>query len=224
MTTALQKLENYTQTLASKIEVGANQHKFIVTDSLASSEIYLKENSKLTMVALLTEGWEELKKLKFYHQGKGAVTNFIAINIGKEENKFPFETESIHEVPETKAFYYIKSALFDKSEVKYRGCLIIKPGAQLTDSYLAHNTLMLSPNAKTETIPSLEIEADDVKAGHAATLGQVDEETMHYMKSRGINEREAKDLLIKGFMEAELLNLESEETRLAMIEEVEKYL
>ncbi len=140
------------------------------------------------------------------------------------KENFNFETLSNHYSPETNAYYYTRATQLDKSKVRYRGSLNIKPKAQLTDSYLAHHTLMLSDKARTETIPSLEIEADDVKAGHAATIGQVDEEILHYMTSRGIDDKSAKDLMIKGFMEAELHMIPSEAVRMSLIKETEKFI
>jgi hypothetical protein len=122
------------------------------------------------------------------------------------------------------SYYYLRTALFDQSKVDYRGTLVIKPHAQQTDSYLAHHTLMLSPKARTETEPCLEIEADNVAAGHAATIGRVDEDMLFYLRSRGISTPEAHQMLIQGFMQADLQKIPNTELRKALAEEIQKFI
>jgi len=220
--TQLKSLPEYIEKFPENLTI--SEDKLIITETLNTANIHLTNGAKATIVALLTTGWTDEQFLKFHLQGNDCELNFIGLIIGKDKNTFPFQTESIHEVPNTRAYYYIRGVQFDQAFVKYRGCLIIKPGAQITDAYLGHHTLMLSKNAKVETIPSLEIEADDVKAGHAATLGRVDEETLHYMQSRGLDRRTAQDMLIKGFIEADLHRIPSESARIALMTAIEETL
>lgn len=176
--------------------------------------------ANLTFIATLKKGWEEVQKLNFQFEEESATLTFLAFIIAKENETFPFETISTHQAPHTNAFYYVRGAMLDRSQVNYTGYLIIEKGAQMTDSYLAHHSLMLSKDAKVVSIPSLEIEADDVKAGHAATMGRVDEDLLFYLESRGIDKQAGTDMLIKGFMEADLQKIPSEEIRLALSEEI----
>lgn len=176
----------------------------ILTYSLKTATIAIPADTNFTYVAFLKTGWRLPQKIQFDFEEENSTLNFFAFIIGAGKETFPFETISNHTVPHTNAYYHIRGAMFDRSEVNYRGCLNIKKPAQITDCYLAHHTLMLSPDAKTRTIPSLEIEADDVKAGHAATIGKVDEDLMFYLAARGINKEQGQSLLIKGFMEADL--------------------
>ena len=210
------------QTLPEKLEISGEQ--LFITDEVQNSEIHVAENSTLTMVALLSKGFEDRRKLNFHVNGQNSTVNFIGIVIADGQEKFPFETASNHYVPNTTAFYYLRSAMFDKSEIDYKGNLIIKKEAQQTDCYLSHNTLMLSKKAKTNTMPCLEIEADDVKAGHAAAIGKVDDELLFYLESRGIDKRQGQEMLIKGFLEADLKRIDSEEARTFIVKEIEKHL
>ncbi len=210
------------QTLAKKLEITGKQ--LLITNEIQNSEIHVAENSTLTLIAILSKGFEDRRKLNFHVNGQNSTVNFIGIVIADGEEKFPFETISNHYQPNTNAYYYIRSAMFDKSEIDYKGNLVIKKEAQQTDSYLAHNTLMLSKKAKTNTMPCLEIEADDVKAGHAAAIGKVDDELLFYLESRGINKREGQEMLIKGFLEADLNMIDSEEARIFIVKEIEKQL
>lgn len=220
----LAQTSQFIETIPDSLEISANQQKIIITDKITTSNIHIQEGTKLTFITLLKKGWQETQKLNFHLEGKGAEVTFLSFILGKQEEEFPFETISNHKVPETNAYYYIRSALFDNSQVRYRGSLNIKPKAQITDAYLGHHTLMLSKDAHTETIPSLEIEADDVKAGHAATIGQVDDDMLYYLGTRGINKQQGKDMLIKGFMEADLKKIPNEEVQKILIEEIESEL
>ena len=114
--------------------------------------------------------------------------------------------------------------MFDQSEVDYKGNITIKPKANLTNAYLAHHTLMLSKNAKTHTIPSLEIQADDVKAGHAATIGNVDEDLIFYLESRGLDKKSAQNLLIKSFMENDIKKIPDKKIQTILKKEIKKLL
>ena len=178
--------------------------KVVIIDELHSGTVKIKGHADIIIVALLNKGWEELKKIKFDFEDQDAKLQFIALIIGSNSDSFELETISNHHVPHTNATYYIRSAMFDRSRIDFRGNIIIEKGAHQTDSYLAHHSLMLSPNAKTDTEPCLEIEADDVAAGHAATVGRVDEHLLFYLQSRGLDRHQAQDVLIKGFLESDL--------------------
>lgn len=210
--------------LPAILEIPDNTNKIIVTDELQNSQITIKNDSNITFVAILKNGWAEPKVLNFNFHGQNSTLNFITVILGTDKNKFPFQTFSNHHQPRNNAYYFVRCAMFDHSEVDYVGNLIIKPKAQITDSYLAHHTLMLSPHAKTRTIPSLEIEADDVKAGHAATVGNIDDELLFYLGSRGIDKRAAQDLLIKSFIQEDLKRIPDEKIQDLLIEEIEKSL
>ncbi len=196
----------------------------IVTSSLSNSDIHIPANSRLTFIALLQKGWEGTQTLNFHCDGQNSEINFIAFILAKAGETFSFETISNHTVPNTNGYYAVRGAMFDKSQVNYRGQLNIKPKAQITDSYLAHHTLMLSKDARVNTIPSLEIEANDVKAGHAATIGKVDEDTLFYLVSRGISKKDAEHLLIQGFMETDLKKIPDEEIQKLLATEIENSL
>lgn len=192
------------------IVISEESSSILLTDELKNCTIRLGEGARLTFIFVGHEGWENLTKVQFEMAGRESELLFLGLIVGKEKTKFPFETISKHLVPQTKAHYYVRAAMFDHSLVDYKGNIIIEKQAQLTDSYLAHHTLLLSNYARARTIPALEIEADDVKAGHAATIGKVDEEVLFYLQSRGINEKEAEMMLIEGFSEPELKMIEDE--------------
>lgn len=200
-------------------------HKLTITDKIATQTIKVKKDQTLTYVALLAKGWEKTQRLTFEFNEENATLHFLAIMIGRNKEKFPMETLSLHKNRNTKAYYTLRSALFDESEVAYTGNLKIEKNAHSTDCYLAHHTLMLSKKAKTTTVPCLEIETDDVKAGHAATIGSIDEDLSFYLESRGLDKKSAKTLLIRNFLESDLLkNIPNEKVQKSLIEQIEKAL
>ena len=88
----------------------------------------------------------------------------------------------------------------DRAVGSFYGLVSIKKGAKNTDTFFREDALLLSDTAKAEAIPSLEIDENEVKAGHASTVGPVDEEQLFYLTSRGITRKEAESLVVRGFL------------------------
>lgn len=82
----------------------------------------------------------------------------------------------------------------------FHGKITVAPGAQRTEAYQESHGILLSENARIETLPQLEIYADDVKCSHGATIGKLDENQIFYMRSRGISEKNARDILLRAFV------------------------
>lgn len=195
----------------NKITISKN--RTIIVKELETQHICLEEGVKLTFILIATDGFQEPAKVTFELKGAGAELKFLGFIVGKKEKIFPFETVSLHRAPNTKAHYNVKAVMFDHSQVDYKGNIIIEKSAQMTDSYLSHHTLLMSEHARAKSIPALEILADDVKAGHSASIGKVDEEMMFYLKSRGIEDNEAEQMLVNGFFESQLATIMDENLR-----------
>jgi Fe-S cluster assembly protein SufD len=93
-----------------------------------------------------------------------------------------------------------KGVLDDRAKGVFQGKVHVHRGAQRTDGYQLNNALLLTPTAEIDSKPELEIYADDVKCSHGATTGQIDEDPMFYLRSRGIPESEARILLMSAFL------------------------
>lgn len=210
--------------IPSTLTLEQNTNQTLVFTELQTAQIHAKRDSNTVILALLTEEPKDEITLNFNLDEEGSHITFIGLIIAKDSQNYKIKTISNHHSPHTEAYYYIRSAMFDKSNIDYYGNLIIEKIAQHTDCYLVHNSLMLSPNAHTDTEPCLEIEADSVAAGHAATVGRVDEKQLFYLKSRGLNTKEAQALLIQGFMEADLSHIKDEQLRQQIITDLEKHL
>lgn len=107
----------------------------------------------------------------------------------------------IHKAKHTKANTIIKAVVEGSGEIEIQGKIIVEKGAQQTESFLQERVLLVSDQARAVAIPDLEIMADEVKCSHAATVGSIDNEQMHYLMSRGMNKKEAAKMIIDGFLE-----------------------
>lgn len=192
----------------------------ILLKTLTNFEITLNKNSNLTLVALLKKGWSNTRKLYFDFKGENSILNFIGIIVAKNNDSFSFETVSSHKIPNTKSFYDIHGVSFDKSTVDYKGKIIITKKAQHTDAHLDHHSLIFSKEAKIFTLPSLEIEANNVHAGHAATIGKINEDEIFYMGSRGIPQALAKNLLTESFLKAGLSKIKDQKIKQFVIDQL----
>ena len=104
----------------------------------------------------------------------------------------------------------------------YQGLIKVHKYAQRSDAYQANRNLILSDKARADSIPSLEIEANDVRCTHGATVGQIDEEQTFYLMSRGVTRHEAERLILQGFFQPVLERIPAESLRAIVTEAVER--
>jgi Fe-S cluster assembly scaffold protein SufB len=119
-------------------------------------------------------------------------------------------TTDLHEEGDTTGDTVWKGALTGESRASYEGLIQIVRGAQNTNTYLQTHSMLLSPNAKGDAIPSLIVETDNVSASHGGTVGEIDENQVFYMMSRGIPRREAVRILVEGYFEPVVQVIEDE--------------
>jgi len=111
------------------------------------------------------------------------------------------DTQQNHLVPHTNSDLLFKGALKEKSRSVWQGMVYVAPGAQKTDGYQANRNLILSDTARADSIPGLEISADDVRCSHGSTIGKIDPEPLFYLLSRGIPQEDAERLIVEGFFD-----------------------
>lgn len=119
-------------------------------------------------------------------------------------------TTDLHEQGNTTGDTVWKGALTGDSRASYEGLIHIVPGAQETHTYLQTHSMLLSPKAKGDAIPSLIVETDNVSASHGGTVGELDEEQIFYMTTRGLSRGEAVRILVEGYFEEVVSRLEDE--------------
>lgn len=119
----------------------------------------------------------------------------------RDKQQMTYNTLQFHEAPNCKSDFLYKSALQDRSRTVWRGMIKVAPGADKTDGYQRNDNLLLSDQARADSIPGLEIKADDVRCTHGSTSGRVDEELIFYAQTRGFTRQEAVRMIVTGFFQ-----------------------
>jgi len=136
--------------------------------------------------------------------GPGSNSEMLGLYFGDGDQHFDFNTGQDHVAPSTGSDLLYKGALDGRSRAVFRGIIRVRPGAQKTDAYQTNRNLLLSHGARADSLPNLEIEADDVRCSHGATVGELDAEAKFYLMSRGLDRTQAERLVVLGFL-AEVL-------------------
>ena len=144
---------------------------------------------------------------------------FSALSLGSEEHQ-EIKSSINHNFKNCQSYQKIKNVLNDQSKGVYQGKIFVKQEAQKTDAYQLSKALLLNDNAEFDAKPELEIYADDVKCSHGSTSGSIDLNSIHYLKSRGIPEKEAYKMLINGFLFEILEKLPDDNLKKFLIEKV----
>ncbi len=132
--------------------------------------------------------------------GPGANSDMLGLYFGDSDQHFDHNTTQDHVAPNTASDLLYKGALDVQSRSVFRGVIRVHKGAQRTDAYQTNRNLLLSDQARADSLPNLEIEADDVKCSHGATVGQLDAESRFYLMSRGLSREQAERLVVMGFL------------------------
>ncbi|HJX08544.1 MAG TPA: Fe-S cluster assembly protein SufD [Actinomycetota bacterium] len=156
----------------------------------------------------------------------GGFSEMLGVFFADETQHFDHRSVQDHAAANCTSDLLYKGALRDHSRAVYSGWVHVRPGAQKTNAMQTSRNMVLSESAKADAIPNLEIEANDVRCGHAASVGPVEEETLFYLQSRGIPRDEAERLVVTGFFQEVLDRVALEEVRtgaeLAIQEELAK--
>jgi Fe-S cluster assembly protein SufD len=133
--------------------------------------------------------------------GQGAVGRMSGFYFTEVNQHLDHDTQQNHLAANTSSDLLFKGALKGKSRSVWQGMIYVAPGAQKTDGYQANRNLVLDDQARADSIPGLEILADDVRCTHGATVGKLEEEPLFYLESRGIPRKDAARLVVEGFFD-----------------------
>jgi Fe-S cluster assembly protein SufD len=145
--------------------------------------------------------------------GEGATGRMSGFYFTHGVQHLDHDTQQNHLAPHTTSDLLFKGALKDRSRSVWQGMIYVAPGAQKTDGYQANRNLTLSPKARADSIPGLEILADDVRCTHGATVGKIDPGQLFYLRSRGIPYSEAERLVVEGFFDPIMQRIPFEDVR-----------
>jgi Fe-S cluster assembly scaffold protein SufB len=165
-----------------------------------SINLELERDASVELYAAWMGGrWRMVRQdMNMLEPGASWKETHLILGSGKEH--FDLDTQVRHLSPQTYSDVQAKAVLNDKARAVITGNVIMEKGARQGTADLQTHVLMLSPKSRADTVPGLEILAPDVKAAHAASVSQVDEEQLLYLESRGLSPDEARHILVKGFL------------------------
>lgn len=158
-----------------------------------------KRDSTVTVGTFSFGGKLIRNNLNFYLTEPNCVANMDGITLIDGNQLVDHHTLADHQAPHCNSNELYKGIFDEKSHGVFNGKVIVHKDAQKTDAFQANNNVLLSDSAQIDTKPQLEIFADDVKCSHGCTVGQLDEDAMFYLQSRGINKKEARAMLMYAF-------------------------
>jgi Fe-S cluster assembly protein SufD len=154
--------------------------------------------------------------------GRGSDVNLYSLNVPTDDQLMDQRTLQTHIASHSRSDLLYKNALLDQSRTIFSGLIIVEEDAQQTDAYQTNNNLLLSDQVEANSLPGLEIKANDVKCSHGATSGQIDDSNMFYFLARGIPRKKAEELLVFGFFEEIIEKFDQEEVRDFVRERVQR--
>lgn len=131
---------------------------------------------------------------------RGASAKIYGVFDARQKDRIKTEVVVHHRAPRTEAHTLLKGVVRDAAHLSFVGRIIIDPECGQTNSFLTERILLLSDTATAEAVPDLEIESDDVKCSHAASISSIPEEQLFYLMSRGVPRAEAQELIVAGFL------------------------
>lgn len=161
-------------------------------------QIILKKDEKRLIGIMLDQ---ETERIDVSLVGENSQVEIVGLVLGKGEDDRAMDIYITHVGLNTKSKVIVRAVLRGKSKFDFRGNVKIEKGARGADAYLRSDALLFDEAKMGDDTPALEILERDVKAGHAATIGKVDEVMLFYLMSRGISKNQAEKMLINGFID-----------------------
>ena len=200
-------LNSYLNNSVTEIFVGPNasfeyytlQNQHNNTTSLNSVYIHQERDSKATTLTSSLHGGLIRNNLKFVMNGENAESNLFGMAFIDRKQHVDNFTQVIHAKPHCLSNQVYKNVLDDESTGAFSGRIHVVRDAQKTNAFQRNNNLLLTDKALMQTKPQLIIDADDVKCSHGATVGQIDEEALFYLRARGIEEKKARLMMMNAF-------------------------
>jgi Fe-S cluster assembly protein SufD len=201
---------------AAKLEYVSIQNLSKQTWHFATHHARVERDAELDWVA----GGFGSKKGKVRIQndlnGPGATSRVTGAYFADGDQHLDYDTFQEHIAPNTESDFAFKGALREEARAVWRGMIRVEPDAQKTNAYQENRNLLLSEKAHADSIPGLEIMANDVRCTHGATIGRVDKEQLFYLMARGLSRAEAERLIVRGFFQDILDRIDLEPVRDAL--------
>jgi Fe-S cluster assembly protein SufD len=205
----------------TEVYVGENGHFDLIrvqnehnaSCKITHTFIHQEKNSVVSSNNMTLHGGLIRNSTYHYLGGEGAESHSYGLFLADKWQHVDNFVNVDHAFPHCTSNQLFKGVLDDMSTGAFNGRILVRPDAQGTVAYQKSNNIILTDDAKMDTKPQLEIYADDVKCSHGATVGQIDDDALFYLQSRGINKKEAKLMLMFGFAHEVIQNIKVQPLR-----------
>ena len=201
---------------AAKLEYVSIQYLSRETWHFASHRARVERDAELDWIAGGFGSRKGKVRIENDLAGQGATSRVTGAYFADGSQHLDYDTFQQHIAPSTTSDFAFKGALRDRATAVWRGMIRVEKDAQKTNAYQENRNLLLSERAHADSIPGLEIMANDVRCTHGATVGQVDREQLFYLMARGLSRGEAERLLVRGFFSDILDRIELDPVREAL--------
>ncbi|MDA4125236.1 MAG: Fe-S cluster assembly protein SufD [Thaumarchaeota archaeon] len=180
---------------------------------VSNRAIETANDSRATVSALSLGASVSRSRMNFLLNGRGSLAEGFEIFFTDSKQRYDFETNLLHNSPDTTGSTQARGVLKGESQTIFKGMIKIVKAAKNSRSYLAHHAMILERSARSDAIPGLEIDNNEVKATHSASVAQIDDEQLFYLEARGLPPDEARKMVVLGFFEPVLSRVPIEQTR-----------
>jgi FeS assembly protein SufD len=171
------------------------------TDHVSNRVTQIMNDSHATVSSLSLGAAVSRSRMNFLLDGRGSVAEGFEIFFTDSKQRYDFETNLIHNSRDSTGSTQARGVLKGESQSIFKGMIKIVKEAKNSRSYLAHHSMILERSARSDAVPGLEIDNNEVKATHSASVAQIDEEQLFYLMARGISENDALSMVVNGFLE-----------------------
>ena len=199
-------LDNGAQLVINKLQVERG-----LDVNISREKVTQHRDSVFTMNTISLDGQFVRNDVEISVQGVNAESNLNGVYIVREQQFIDNHTIIDHQVPHCLSNELYKGVIFDKATAVFNGKVFVRKDAQKINAFQSNANILMSEDATVNAKPELEIYADDVKCSHGSTTGQLDEEAIFYLKSRGISDSGARNLLVSAFVGQVLEKIEHED-------------
>lgn len=217
-------VSNLTVAKGAKVVWVIYQQLGVETTRLGQLNVHLGEDADLTVLVLNAGGKLVRQEIHIAVEGENSRLAIRGVNLIGDDSHVDVTTTLAHNVPNTTATELFRNVVPSGGKGVFQGQIRVAQAAQKTDAQMACNTLLLTDEADFSAKPELEIFADDVVCAHGATVTDIDDNHLFYLRARGISEREARTLLVKGFVEEVFDDLDNEALGEALNARIEEWL
>jgi FeS assembly protein SufD len=180
---------------------------------LSNEGVSVETSAKASLASILLGGSITRSRFNLGLNGRGSSFEGYQVFFCDGKQRYDLDANLVHNSPDSAGSLTARGVLKGESQSIFKGMVKIKKGAKNSHSYLAHHAMLLDKRARSDAIPGLDIDTNEVKATHSASVAQIDEEQIFYLEARGLPKDEAKKLIVLGFFEPVLSRISIEFAR-----------